>query len=445
VLGDGYPKAFVKIWVYNEEGGTDGKGKWRYVTRTAVDSSRKPTTEPVWGESFEIRMYSGVYESRMDKYGLGAAKKDNSLAITFGDSEDGRKHGVRLLESDTFADLIMKVQKAVETLALDQKMSAAGINTTRISEYDGINISPHRNIAMAFVAPPKFSLKKEKLGEKFAERKDIMTGTEQNRRKQYEKELGDEKNWKPIGPGETLKEQMIANYNFLVKVEEGKTETVHLRIIEHSKGYQWSNPQYKKYIGNLASENKSKIVHAWAPYTPHGPAKTPGPFYYAPGECKAVAEWRKASVVPNSNKPDESMMKCTWLVPSAGAYPDGPKETFIVCDESQLLKIGAGTSNFKIEADVDIEDEKGRKTIKEERERLYKEAITFSKQKVPIRQIVQDLNRTLEEFYLIRKEEVRGLPKPKKITFENVQAKITEARELAEINETKPKNVEPVT
>jgi hypothetical protein len=94
--------------------------------------------------------------------------------------------------------------------------------------------------------------------------------------------------------------------------------------------------------------------------------------------------------------------------------------------------------------------------VKLKREELYNEAVTFADNRVPIRQIVADLNRDLNTFYMMRKEQVweetldgvngrslkldaegkpvtrtvegRSMPKPKKITFENVQAKIQQAR-----------------
>jgi len=85
--------------------------------------------------------------------------------------------------------------------------------------------------------------------------------------------------------------------------------------------------------------------------------------------------------------------------------------------------------------------------VKLKRLELYNEAVTFADNRVPIRQIVADLNRDLNTFYMMRKEQVweetkldaegkpvtrtvegRSMPKPKKITFENVQAKILQAR-----------------
>merc|ERR1719301_267188 len=99
----------------------------------------------------------------MDRFGVTAGKRDTSLDIMFGDKEDPRdRHGVKLFETDTFSDLIMKVQRAIETLARREKMSATGIDASRITKYDGINISPHRHICLGFVAPSEFSLRREK-------------------------------------------------------------------------------------------------------------------------------------------------------------------------------------------------------------------------------------------------------------------------------------------
>merc|ERR1719375_2180194 len=101
------------------------------------------------------------------------------------------------------------------------------------------------------------------------------------------------------------------------------------------------------------------------------------------------------------------------------------------------------SSNFRIEKDEDEydKDADGNEvmTIAKRRKALYEEAVTLANQRVPLRQIVQDLNRSLEEFYVLRKEEVSGLPKPKKITFENVQARVQQARVDAEIKKSKAK------
>jgi hypothetical protein len=92
--------AFVKIWVYNEEG-----KKWRFVHQTKPSPK---TTEPVWSEGLEIKMYSGSYESRMDRFGVMAGKRDTSIEIKFGPNDPDR-HGVKLFDNDTFFDLILKV------------------------------------------------------------------------------------------------------------------------------------------------------------------------------------------------------------------------------------------------------------------------------------------------------------------------------------------------
>lgn len=103
-----------------------------------------------------------------------------------------------------------------------------------------------------------------------------------------------------------------------------------------------------------------------------------------------------------------------------------------VCDERQVLLSGAGTGNFRIEDDQN-ED------FRKKREELYNEAIALANTRVPLRQIVQDLNNRLDEFYLLQKEKEAGLAKPKKITFENVQAKVQEARVAAELKKQKAK------
>merc|ERR1719163_2066003 len=162
---------FVKIWVFNEEG-----KKWRLVGQTKTQKS----TEPVWSEMFEIRMYSGSYEARMDRFGVTAGKRDTTVEIKFGPNDPDR-HGVKLFETDTFSDLIMKVQRAIETLARREKMSSTGLDTSRITQYDGINISPHRHIALGFVAPAKFSLRKEKGFDKMQEAAKEKMKMEENR------------------------------------------------------------------------------------------------------------------------------------------------------------------------------------------------------------------------------------------------------------------------
>merc|ERR1719174_716931 len=170
---------FVKIWVYNEEG-----KKWRLVGQTKTQKS----TEPVFSETFEIQMYAGSYEARMDRYGVTAGKRDTTVEIKFGPNDPDR-HGVKLFENDTFSDLIMKVQRAIETLARREKMSSTGLDTSRITQYDGINISPHRHIALGFVAPAKFSLRKEKGFDKMQEAAKEKMKMEENREKQFDREI----------------------------------------------------------------------------------------------------------------------------------------------------------------------------------------------------------------------------------------------------------------
>jgi hypothetical protein len=232
--------------------------------------------------------------------------------------------------------------------------------------------------------------------------------------------------------------------DFKVKIEEGKPLTeIHLRIIEHSRGYEMTNSRYGEYKEEMrAKQNKLRTggladsenaLVGWAPYKPHG-AIGQGPFYYAPGFCKGTPEYRKAKVERQSDdtaNPLYNKITCTWLVPSAGEL-GGEMVLENVRNDDEVLFTGPGAGNFKIEADIDPQ-------IKEKREQLYKEAITFANQRVPLRQIVQDLNRSLEEFYVLRKEEVTGLPKPKKITFENVQAKVQQAKVDAEIKKAKAK------
>jgi hypothetical protein len=415
---------FVKIWVYNEEG-----KKWRLVGQTKTQKS----TEPVWSEMFEIRMYSGSYEARMDRFGVTAGKRDTTVEIKFGPN-DTAGHGVKLFENDSFSDLILKVQRAIETLARREKMSATGIDATRITKYDGINISPHRHIALGFVAPPLFSLKREKGLDKMTEAAKIAMNREENREKQFDRELADETNWMPIDPGDTVRETKHDLMDFKVKVKDNAPlREIHLRIIEHSRGYELTNPHYGEYKENYREKQKllggsSDTATCWAPYTPHGPnAETP--FYYAPGMSKGVAEWRKGKF--ERNEEDPTKITVTWDVPSAGTV--GSKQSAIVdaeLPEDQVLFTGPGAGNFKMEKDVDEE-------MKKKREELYNDAITFARQKVPIRQIVTDLNRSLTDFYMLRKEEVTGLPKPKKISFENVQAKIQQAQMESEIKKQK--------
>jgi len=432
---------FVKIWVFNEEG-----KKWRLVGSTKT----MKTTEPVWNEDFVIRMYSGKYEARMDKFGLAAAKRDAAIEIKFA-PDNPQGHGVKVFETDTFADVIMKAQKAIETMSVKEK---SGANSGGISQYDGITISPYRNIALGFVAPPQFSLRKDKMGSTMSEAAKIGIGREENRERQYARALGDELNWKPIGPDQTLKEVKDDLMDFSVQIANDKPVTkVHMRLIEHSKGYELTNPLYQEYKIEMR-EKQSKMTDSatdgfcWAPYKPHGPAAE-SPFYYAPGLCKGVAEWRRAECVPTPGVP--SSMSLTWMVPSAGKLGGSPQFSTAGdpkglpgdqpdVNEADCRQMGS-VAVFKPEGpDFDPE-------VKIKREELYNEAVTFADNRVPIRQIVADLNRDLNTFYMMRKEQVweetkldaegkpvtrtvegRSMPKPKKITFENVQAKILQAR-----------------
>jgi hypothetical protein len=454
---------FVKIWVYNEEG-----KKWRYVTKTATVTG---TTEPVFGESKEIRMYSGSYEARMDRWGVqGSEKRDSVVEIGFGDKEGfNAKHGVRLFETDTFSDLIMKVQRAIETLARRDKMSASGIDSSRITEYDGINITPHRHICLGFVAPAQFSLRKKGFGTSTVQSIKTNVGAQQSLREKFDRELLNEGNWRPIDPGESLKEIQGELNDFKVQIEEGKEVELHLRIIEHSRGYELTNYRYAEFKDNLRStqEKRNEIegsMRGWAPYKPYascgdGDENLHGAFYYAPGACKEVAEWRKARVTRQSDDPKAELyktMKVEWLVPSAGplggklndvvddrrVIKDGLEYSkgrdamvdFSFCEDREVLLSGAGTGNFR------IEDDGGNVNFMKKRVELYNEAIALSNQRVPLRQIVQDLNNRLDEFYLLEKEKTAGnagLARPKKITFENVQAKVQEARVDAELKRQK--------
>jgi hypothetical protein len=233
--------------------------------------------------------------------------------------------------------------------------------------------------------------------------------------------------------------------DFKVKIDENKPLTeVHMRIIEHSRGYELSNPRYGELKDKMRKnqkllEDSADSTIGWAPYRPHGPNKDAKAFYYAPGECKAVAEYRRAKlekVEQEDNKSNTTMYTCTWMVPSAGA-PGGETVTVTEVREEEILITGMGSGNFKVEKDVD-------KEIANKRKELYEEAVTFANQRVPLRQIVKDLNQSLTDFYILRKEEVTSLPKPKKITFENVQAKISLAREMKAKKDAEKKKDNPL-
>merc|ERR550514_511434 len=125
----------------------------------------------------------------------------------------------------------------------------------------------------------------------------VKLGREENRERQYERALGEEINWIPIDPGQTVKEVKDNLMDFQVKIADNKPPSkVHMRIIQHSKGYELANSAYAEYRENWRALQKklndsASGQYCWAPYKPHGPSAE-SPFYYGPGLCKGVAEWR---------------------------------------------------------------------------------------------------------------------------------------------------------
>jgi hypothetical protein len=108
-------------------------------------------------------------------------------------------------------------------------------------------------------------------------------------------------------------------------------------------------------------------------------------------------------------------------VPSAGSGKKPHPDTFVKLPPKDVLFSAQANSAFVKEDDADEE-------IAHKREELYRDALEYQEQRLPLPQIVKTLNEGLDKAFVARKELVPALAKPKAFTYESVNGYLTKVK-----------------
>jgi hypothetical protein len=469
---------FVKVWVYHEE-----KKVWRLVGETEQKSK---TMNPVWNETWDIMMYSGSYEARMDRRGVqGAGALAPTVRMEYG-SKTTQKHGVRIFETDTVSDVYIKIQKSLDHMSLMEKKQTGN----PVSTYDGIRVSSDRNVLLGFI-PPEGLRPKKYIAGKMAEAAATSVGKE-DLGKKLERALKAENNWKPLHHSRPMADVKMDLNDFICADGSKDGRKIHLRVIEKSQMYELINPRYfefaKKQRKDVDSDDASAAGYAL--YTPiwaveifcKALGKALGERHPLTEEAKGqdvetsllalrsvldklakllptmqedqqtlresleveikvlegFQEWRPARIISGSEEEDDvvtDIVTASWCVPSAGPpyrptlWPGDQSETIWKHGETSrklyrkdVLYSHQANAGHGIEDDADPD-------IGHKRAELYKDAEEYQAQGLGIPHIVKSLNEALDREYAQQKEKKQGgLAKPKPFTYESVSGYLTKVK-----------------